>query len=46
MLINAIKFVLEMIGLGTVIWFAWIVTDEYRKIQHEHKEKDHGEDLR
>ena len=43
MVVNTIKFVLQIIGLGTIIWFVWIVIEEYRKIQQEHKEKNNGQ---
>ena len=42
-MITVIKFVLELIGLATVVWFIWIATEEYKKIQQEHKEKSNGQ---
>lgn len=37
---NAIKFILQMIGLATIVWFGWIAFEEYKKIQQEQKENE------
>ena len=33
-----IKFVLELIGLTTVVWFVWIAYEEYMKIRKENED--------
>lgn len=43
MIITAIKFILQGIGLATVVWYTWIIVEEYRKIIQEQKEKENGQ---
>lgn len=39
-MVTVVKLVLQMIGLGTVIWFLWVIQDEYKKIRQEQKENE------
>lgn len=40
-MVNAIKFVLQMLGLAVVIWFIWIAGEEYMKLKR--KENGNGQ---
>ena len=42
MITTTVKFVLELIGLATVVWFVWIVAEEYKKIRRKENEDGHG----
>ena len=37
-----VKFVLELIGLATVIWFVWIAAEEYKKIKQKENKDGQG----
>lgn len=37
---SVIKFILQIIGLATVIWFGCMAYEEYVKIRAEEKEKE------
>lgn len=39
-MVNAIKFILQMIGLAVIVWFVWIAAEEFIKIR---KEQDNGQ---
>ena len=39
---SVIKFILQCIGLATIVWFVVIACEEYKKIQQEMKESENG----